>query len=190
MTKEKFIEICEANGWSVTENSAGDFEIEKYSPAGEDFSFSVCVGDENNAEYWRKVFDYESDFDPSEHAVMWYGQNRGEPSSLRDLLDDAEAIKKMLEQLWRALLNSEDESQTINAGQNRKYESEAKIFAEAIRALAENEDALENLECYLSMHFDIWLQKFASTPESFVAEINSAEINSFAHIYDSEEANA
>lgn len=185
MTKEKFIEICEANGWSVTENSAGDFEIETYSPAGEDFSFSVCVGDENNAEYWRKVFDYESDFDPSEHAAMWYGQNRGESYSLRDLLDDAEAIKKMLEQLWRALLNSEDESQTINAGQNRKYENEAKVFAEAIRALAENEDALENLECYLSMHFDIWLQKFASTPESFVAEINS-----FAHIYDSEEANA
>ena len=68
--------------------------------------------------------------------------------------------------------------------QNRKHESEAKRFTEAIQALANNEDALSNLECYLSMHFDIWLQKFASTPESFVAEMNS-----FAHIFDSEEAN-
>lgn len=183
MTKEKFIEVCEANKWYVHENGAGDFEIETYSPAGEDVIVPVYVEDENNAEYWKEVFEYEDNFDPREHAIMWYGQNRGEPSSLLDLLDDAEAIKKMLEQLWRALLNSEDESQTINAGQNRKYENEAKVFAEAIRALAGNEDALGNLECYLSMHFDIWLQKFASTPESFVAEINS-----FAHIYDSEEA--
>ena len=182
MTKEKFIEICEANGWSVTENSAGDFEIEKYSPAGEDFSFSVCVGDENNAEYWRKVFDYESDFDPSEHAAMWYGQNRGESYSLRDLLDDAEAIKKMLEQLWRALLNSDDETQGDKVEQYNKYEDEAKRFAEAIRTLAKDEGTLDNLECYLSMHFDIWLQRFASTPECFVAEMNN-----FAHINDSEE---
>ena len=64
-----------------------------------------------------------------------------------------------------------------------KYQNTAKRFAEAVVALANNEDALSNLECYLSMHFDIWLQKFASTPESFVAEMNS-----FAHIYDSEEA--
>lgn len=64
-----------------------------------------------------------------------------------------------------------------------KYENEAKRFTNAIRALSDNEDALSNLECYLSQHFDIWLQKFASTPESFAAEMNS-----FAHIYDSEEA--
>ena len=185
MTKEKFIEVCEANKWYVNENGAGDFEIETYSPAGEDVIVPVCVEDENNAEYWKKVFEYEDNFDPSEHAAMWYGQNRGEPSSLRDLIDDAEAIKKMLEQLWRALLNGEDKSQSINAEQNRKYESEAKRFTETIQALANNEDALSNLECYLSMHFDIWLQKFASTPESFVAEMNS-----FAHIFDSEEANA
>ena len=63
-----------------------------------------------------------------------------------------------------------------------KYENEAKIFAEAIRGLVKNENALDNLEYYLSQHFDIWLQKFASTPESFTAEMNS-----FAHIYDSEE---
>lgn len=66
-----------------------------------------------------------------------------------------------------------------------KYENEAKRFTEAIRALANNEDALDNLEYYLSMHFDVWMQKFASTPESITAELNS-----FAHIYDSKEANA
>ena len=66
-----------------------------------------------------------------------------------------------------------------------KYENEAKRFTEAIRALAKNDDAIENLKYYLSMHFDVWMQKFASTPESITAELNS-----FAHIYDSKEANA
>lgn len=66
-----------------------------------------------------------------------------------------------------------------------KYENEAKRFTEAIRALVNNEDALDNLKYYLSMHFDVWMQKFASTPESITAELNS-----FAHIYDSKEANA
>lgn len=66
-----------------------------------------------------------------------------------------------------------------------KYENEAKRFVEAVVALANNEDALDNLEYYLSMHFDVWMQKFASTPESITAELNS-----FAHIYDSKEANA
>ena len=51
--------------------------------------------------------------------------------------------------------------------------------------MVNNEDALDNLKYYLSMHFDVWMQKFASTPESITAELNS-----FAHIYDSEEANA
>ena len=66
-----------------------------------------------------------------------------------------------------------------------KYENEAKRFTEAIRALAKNDDAIDNLKYYLSMHFDIWLQKFANTPESITAELNS-----FAHIYDIEETNA
>ena len=66
-----------------------------------------------------------------------------------------------------------------------KYQNTAKRFTEAIRALANNEDALDNLKYYLSMHFDVWMQKFASTPESITAELNS-----FAHIYDSKEANA
>lgn len=66
-----------------------------------------------------------------------------------------------------------------------KYQNTAKRFVEAVVALANNEDALDNLEYYLSMHFDVWMQKFASTPESITAELNS-----FAHIYDNEEANA
>lgn len=89
----------------------GVFDLEKYSPEGEDFILNVCVEDENNADYWKEVFDYWNNFDADDHAAMWYGQNRGEPTSLRVLLDDAEAIAKMLERLWRALLNASEEQE-------------------------------------------------------------------------------
>lgn len=44
------------------------------------------------------------------------------------------------------------------------YEAEAKRFCKAIKEIASNESSLENLECYLSYHFDEWLKKFANTP--------------------------
>lgn len=72
-----------------------------------------------------------------------------------------------------------------NMKEPRPYEKDAHIVAEAIRALAKDEADLDNFEYYLSLHFAKWLVMFASTPESITAELNS-----FAHIYDSKEANA
>lgn len=55
---------------------------------------------------------------------------------------------------------------------NRKnYEQEAAEFCKAIKRLAENPDSLESLECYLSCHFQFWLEKFADTPENITAEL-------------------
>lgn len=54
----------------------------------------------------------------------------------------------------------------------RKYETEANNFVEAIKNLANNETALENFGNYLSYHFDKWLDRFGKDPESFVAEVD------------------
>lgn len=55
---------------------------------------------------------------------------------------------------------------------NRKnYEQEAAEFCNAIKRLAENPDSLENLESYLSGHFQFWLKKFADKPENISAEL-------------------
>lgn len=56
---------------------------------------------------------------------------------------------------------------------NKQNEEYAKIFTDAIRKFASNEDALDNFQSYLSCHFDKWLEKFASTPESISAEMKS-----------------
>ena len=47
----------------------------------------------------------------------------------------------------------------------------AKMFVNTIKELALKEDNLGNLESYLSHHFDVWMEKFANTPESLTSEL-------------------
>lgn len=44
-------------------------------------------------------------------------------------------------------------------------------FVEAIKTIAEKPENLENLECYLSYHFPVWLDKYANTPEKIAWEL-------------------
>ena len=53
----------------------------------------------------------------------------------------------------------------------------AEAFCAAIKKLAACPANLENLESYLSQHFDEWLAKYARTPEELTAEMkNFAEM--------------
>lgn len=49
----------------------------------------------------------------------------------------------------------------------------AEKFTDAIVKLADNPMNLDNLESYLSHHFDVWMKKFANSPEGLVSEIKS-----------------
>lgn len=53
----------------------------------------------------------------------------------------------------------------------RKYEELAHEFCAAIKKLGENERNLENLESYLSHHFDTWMEKWANTPAGLTWEL-------------------
>ena len=44
----------------------------------------------------------------------------------------------------------------------RKYEEPARKLAEALRAMAESPETIENFESYLSFHFGPWLKKRAA----------------------------
>ena len=50
-------------------------------------------------------------------------------------------------------------------------------FVESIKSLAENQDNLDNIECYLSNHFAVWVEKFAYNPMCLCDELKR-----FAHI--------
>ena len=99
MISKRMRTLVENEGWGIGKpDSNGYADIGQYSPCGEDFSFGADITD--NECFKRSVYNYVSNFDPDEHAAMWYGANRGEPSSMRMLLDDADEILAMLERLY------------------------------------------------------------------------------------------
>ena len=104
MKTKRFREIAEGLGWSVTIDG-NDIELSQYSPAGQDFSFSI----RKDRNYIEQVYEYYNGYDPSEEAMLWvddcgHGKN-GAPHDLLDVLLDMKEIEKMLETLYTALIN-------------------------------------------------------------------------------------
>lgn len=47
----------------------------------------------------------------------------------------------------------------------------AKEFIKALKTISEKPKNLDNFECYLSHHFEIWLEIWANTPEKITGEL-------------------
>lgn len=106
---EKYRDICEKLGRSYTEEGDGYIELEKYSPAGEDFIITVDA--ENFVE---SVKEYAAHFDQDEHIEMWVEarcNNISGVPSIKELVEDADAIECMLEELAEALSTAEMEAE-------------------------------------------------------------------------------
>lgn len=96
--KKKYLDVLEKHDWAVSSyTDDGGVELEKHSPAGEDFI--MCLEVENFPE---AVAEYAAGFDIDEHIEMWIeakkNGTRGVPSA-RELVHDAEEIDKMLQEL-------------------------------------------------------------------------------------------
>ena len=108
--KKQYLDVLENHGWAVSSyTDDGRVELEKYSPAGEDFS--ICVGVENLP---SEVREYAAGFDIDEHIEMWIEARKngvsGVPST-RELVKDAEDIDKMLQEIAAALSREEEASE-------------------------------------------------------------------------------
>lgn len=112
---DALVDAAELLDWSVHIND-DCIEFEKYSPAGEDFFFTITGNDE--ARVVEQVREYAYDFSPDEHAEMWVESRgkRGVPDSIRTLIDDADAIKEMVSELADALRKVEEEYRKEAAG--------------------------------------------------------------------------
>lgn len=101
---KKMKKIIESLGWGVTDYGE-NIELQQYSPAGEDFFFTASKDD-----FVQDVIDYAEGFDADEHAKMWIEnmyEVSGVPQTVRTLIDDADAIKKMLMDLAQELASYE-----------------------------------------------------------------------------------
>ena len=105
---EKIIDALEAHDFAVCSNEEqGEeyaAELETYSPAGEDV-IVVIWHDGTIAGFKRAFREYANGFDADEHAESWI-EHRGEngcPSSIRALIEDADAIQQMLNDMADAL---------------------------------------------------------------------------------------
>lgn len=87
------------------------------SPCGEDFL--IPLHHEDNAESLSNAFTmFANAFDPEDHAANWYNAQNdttGVPESLKDLLEDAEHIKKVLVEAARDVEKSLSEGRPVEA---------------------------------------------------------------------------
>lgn len=96
---KEIIDAIESLDWDYKYASDDKtISLKNYSPEGQDISFEIFA--ENDEELISKLQrNYES-YDPEEEASLWYGQNRGEPSSLETLLKDMKATQEMYRRLY------------------------------------------------------------------------------------------
>ena len=116
---EKIYEIAEREGWQVDSYYVDEqktkvcLSFEKYSPAGQDFYFSVSVPNEADEDtFYDNVADaihtYWKDFDVCYETYIWldetgHGRN-GAPYDMKDLYEDMQACEDMTHDLWLALM--------------------------------------------------------------------------------------
>ena len=98
LLSDKIIAKLEEHDFSVTCDEDGDITFRKYSPAGQDFSFSINANTLD--ELLRKIVEYHYDYDPSEEAYLWldstgHGKN-GAPYDMKDLYEDMEACREYI----------------------------------------------------------------------------------------------
>ena len=119
---EKIYEIAEREGWQVSCEYSDEketdimFSFQKYSPAGRDFGFEVCVpNDEDRYVIYDSVADaiytYFEGFDVSYETYIWldeegHGKN-GAPYDMSDAYKDTESCEKMIDDLWRSFYDKD-----------------------------------------------------------------------------------
>lgn len=91
----------ENHGWNITAYNDSYWDISQFSPAGEDFFFTI---NHNNSvkKAIEEISQYANDFDVDEHIEMWVearqiDNNRLNVPSIRRLAEDAESIQEMLD---------------------------------------------------------------------------------------------
>ena len=97
------IEKLENKGYSVVIGET-DCCISKYSSAGQDFFFTVDIG-ENLNDFAENIYDYGESFDVDEEAYLWIGSDghgiNGAPYHISDIVKDMEECGNMIYEAYK-----------------------------------------------------------------------------------------
>lgn len=112
--QDKVISIAEEHGWSVMideqNGSNVTFNFSKFTPQGQDFSFTADTFDNDPDVLLENIFDYYQDYDPDYEAYLWIGEDghghNGAPYHIADIVADMKAAEDMVYQLHTALSNA------------------------------------------------------------------------------------
>lgn len=103
---KKIIDVMEDLGWNIQEYNINDkdytcLNLGIYSDLREDFNFAIEFKKDDKQDFLNELREYVNDFDVDEHAEQWISirGTHGISSSIRALIEDAESIKEMLQEL-------------------------------------------------------------------------------------------
>lgn len=114
MNKDKIIKIANSDSWSVCEENYVNGKgllFSKFSPAGQDFNFSIEPSD-TIEELLERIKEYHDNFDIDYETYIWldndgHGKN-GAPYHIKDLVEDMEACQQMILELYNLLKKAYD----------------------------------------------------------------------------------
>ena len=119
---EKIYEIAQSEGWQVDYSYTDEketmvsFSFQKYSPAGRDFVFEICVPNEDDEYtlYYNvadAIYTYFENFDVSYETYIWLDENghgkNGASYDMSDVYKDTESCEKMIGDLWRSFYDKD-----------------------------------------------------------------------------------
>lgn len=107
----KYIKVLNELNWKIKNIEGADgynMILEKDSPAGE--NISMLISAYNDKQFVQEVKEYLLSFDVDQHVTGWFnfrGQKfydgRIVPKTIKELVNDAEAVRDMLFELWAEL---------------------------------------------------------------------------------------
>lgn len=120
---EKFdFSLCGEISERYSKKGEYDIELETYSPEGENVIVSL-IYDGTEEGFIAAFVEYANWFDVEEHAEMWIesrGKN-GVPSSIKDLLEDAEWQKNTFLKVAKALNSLDEESEELESMNREQF---------------------------------------------------------------------
>ena len=111
-TTKAVVDCAEMQGWHVDVQQEKKcrtilFEFSKFTPAGQDSSFSATMKGNSLDSLVSDMEDYYEGFDMDTETYPWLDENghgkRGAPYRMKDVLQDMEEAERMIEKLLDAI---------------------------------------------------------------------------------------